>query len=108
MARGGVRPGAGRPRKGEASLNAQRAQIDASPEPVAEISVGKTPLEYMLGVMRDPNVDDQRRDRMAMAAAPYVHAKAGEQGKKETAEDRAKKVAKGRFAPPEAPAFQMN
>ena len=34
-----------------------------------------TPLEYMLTVMRDPAVDSARRDRMAVAAAPYCHGK---------------------------------
>jgi hypothetical protein len=29
----------------------------------------------MLGVMRDPNADNKRRDAMAMAAAPYLHPK---------------------------------
>jgi hypothetical protein len=36
---------------------------------------GETPLDYMLRVMRDPASDDQRRDQMARAAAPYVHRK---------------------------------
>ena len=34
---------------------------------------GETPLDYMLRVMRDPASDDERRDQMAKAAAPYVH-----------------------------------
>jgi len=34
---------------------------------------GLTPLDYMLGVMRDKTVDNDRRDEMAKAAAPYVH-----------------------------------
>ena len=34
---------------------------------------GKTPLEYMLEIMRDPKADDTRRDEMARAAAPYLH-----------------------------------
>ncbi len=38
-------------------------------------SSGITPLEYMLAVMRDPEADKERRDRMANAAAPYIHAK---------------------------------
>lgn len=38
---------------------------------------GETPLEHMLRVMRDPSNDDQRRDQMARAAAPYVHRKLG-------------------------------
>jgi hypothetical protein len=29
----------------------------------------------MLSVMRDPAADDKRRDSMAMAAAPYLHAR---------------------------------
>jgi hypothetical protein len=36
---------------------------------------GSTPLEYMLKVMRNPRADGERRDRMAVAAAPYVHPK---------------------------------
>ena len=29
----------------------------------------------MLRVMRDPNEDDERRDAMAKAALPYMHAR---------------------------------
>lgn len=36
---------------------------------------GTLPLVYMLGVMRDESADNQRRDEMAKAAAPYVHAR---------------------------------
>lgn len=36
---------------------------------------GLTPLEYMLAVMNDEKADLFRRDKMAVAAAPYVHAK---------------------------------
>lgn len=36
---------------------------------------GETPLQYMLRVMRDDTQDAARRDDMARAAAPYVHAK---------------------------------
>jgi len=38
-------------------------------------ATGILPLDYMLGVMRDPGADDKRRDAMAMAAAPYLHPK---------------------------------
>ena len=41
-----------------------RAQVEAS---------GLSPLEYMLKVMRDPEADEFRRDRMSAWAAPYVH-----------------------------------
>ena len=36
---------------------------------------GLTPLEYMLKVMRDPETPPQRRDDMAKACAPYMHAR---------------------------------
>lgn len=42
----------------------------------AEIAAsGQTPLDYMLGVMRDAEQSGERRDDMAKAAAPYVHPK---------------------------------
>lgn len=37
--------------------------------------MGQTPLEYMLRVMRDSRASGDRRDKMAVAAAPYVHPK---------------------------------
>jgi hypothetical protein len=36
---------------------------------------GETPLDYMVRVMNDKLEDNRRRDDMAKAAAPYVHAK---------------------------------
>jgi hypothetical protein len=36
-------------------------------------SEGITPLEYMLAVMHDPNATPERRDHMAIAAAPFMH-----------------------------------
>jgi hypothetical protein len=39
----------------------------------AAVKEGLTPLEYMLAVLRDEKVDPERRDRMAAAAAPYIH-----------------------------------
>lgn len=100
MARGGVRPGAGRP-KGAVSM--KRAQAMKEAQEMADASGSKTPLEYMLAVMNDDRADEVRRDRMAMAAAPFVHARAGEQGKKDAAGEAAKKAASGKFgasAPP--------
>jgi hypothetical protein len=38
-------------------------------------ATGILPLDYMLSVMRDTNAEPKRRDTMAMAAAPYLHAK---------------------------------
>lgn len=36
---------------------------------------GETPLEYMIRVMRDEESEQSRRDDMAKAAAPYLHAR---------------------------------
>jgi hypothetical protein len=63
--RGGARPGAGRkagtPNK---ASDARQARIAAE---------GKTPLDFMLEVMRDETKEFSQRLDMAKAAAPYVH-----------------------------------
>lgn len=41
----------------------------------AIIASGKTPLEYMLEVMRSPDADRSVRLDAAKSAAPYVHPK---------------------------------
>jgi hypothetical protein len=56
-----------------------------------------SPLEYMLSVMNDPDADPAQRDRMAVAAAPYVHVRVADAklGKKEEAEQAALTAARG-------------
>ena len=85
---GGARPGAGRPRK--------QAGPPAAAAPAVK-SGQMTPLEYMLGVINDPSADESRRDRMAQAAAPYVHpkAEAAEGGKKAQREAAARVAERG-------------
>jgi hypothetical protein len=83
--RGGYRPGAGRPkRKGLAGKDTQC---------IAEITAkGESPLEYMLRVMRDVTADVTRRDRMAIAAASFIHVRRVErqEGKREETNKLAK------------------
>lgn len=101
MARGGYRPGAGRPRK-----KARVPAADAAPAAPVAVPEGATPLDYMLAVMRDPGADSARRDRMAIAAAPFVHAKAeaAPEGKKAQRQAVAEQtVAEGKFAVPDGP-----
>ncbi|OWJ71386.1 hypothetical protein CDV50_10290 [Haematobacter massiliensis] len=72
---------------------------------------GMTPLEYMLGVMNDGDADDARRDRMAMAAAPFVHARASDvaPGKKEQRKETAQQASSaGKFCVPSAPKLIVN
>jgi len=57
------------------------------------------PLDYMLKVMNDPRESKDRRDRLAIAAAPFCHTRKGEgSGKKEEKIDKAKSAGAGRFA----------
>ena len=65
MSWGGKRPGAGRP-KGAISKSTL-AMLEAAAEG------GEMPIEYMLRVMRDPGTWSLRRDKMALAAATYLH-----------------------------------
>jgi hypothetical protein len=67
VARGGKREGAGR----------KLGSLTKRTREIAEgaLASGLTPLEYMLATMRDVTVDDARRDDMAKAAAPYIHAR---------------------------------
>ncbi len=67
MPKGGKRPGAGR--KPGAASRKTREIADRAAEN------GQTPLEYMLSVMRDNAADPELRARMAVAAAPFVHAR---------------------------------
>lgn len=110
MARGGYRDGAGRPKgtsKKEvvAKIVKERKQQIASGDETKKQSITKirTPLEHMLEVMNDDNADEMRRDRMAIAAAPFVHAKAGEKGIKETRLEEAKKTSGKYTSPPPPP-----
>lgn len=67
MARGGKRDGAGRkpgtPNKASAAKAAEVA------------SAGVTPLDYMLGVLRDEAAEPHLRFDAAKSAAPYIHPK---------------------------------
>lgn len=125
MPRGGARVGAGRPRKPDSvrSLAAAKRAAKASAKPnesapkrgatKSKLSVSgpvgsvvsphTEPLAYMLQVMNDPEADPGRRDRMAVAAAPYMHPKVGEGGKKEQRSAAAKTAGAGRFAPAAPP-----
>lgn len=67
------------------------------------------PLDYMLRVLNDPETDQDRRDKMAQLAAPYLHAKAEAKGtKKEGQLKRAGEVAEGRFGARPAPGKVVN
>ncbi len=93
MARGGARPGAGRPRKLKLPKGIQAVAIEA----------GQSPLGLMLAIMRDPEIPLDTRVRVAVAAAPFVHPRAEAPSKKEDAREAAGRVGKGRLATPATP-----
>lgn len=67
MARGGKRPGSGRP-KGAINKRTEEAIVKAA-------ETGITPLDYLLAVMRNENEEKPVRLDAAKAAAPYIHAR---------------------------------
>ncbi|PKN20901.1 MAG: hypothetical protein CVU71_03730 [Deltaproteobacteria bacterium HGW-Deltaproteobacteria-6] len=110
--RGGARPGSG-PKKGtkykpRASKGKGKPAVEPKtkkPEVPQDIQdeaalQNMTPLDYMLKVMRDTNADTTRRDRMAQAAAPFVHPRIAEgKGKKGEKENKARQAGAGKFSP---------
>ena len=87
MASGGYRPGAGRPK---GSKGAAKAQAAVPVEKIVRARHVVAPLDYMLAVMNDADADPVRRDRMAIAAAPFCHARPSESGKRAEAEAQSK------------------
>lgn len=112
MSRGGYRPGAGRPK---GSKNRSKGPVktprmrQVTPGMPGHGNGNLSPLDYMLAVMRNSEVDDARRDRMAVAAAPFVHArKDAGTGKKEEQERQAGVAAQGKFAAAPAPILKFS
>jgi hypothetical protein len=67
MAHGGARLGAGRKPGQTTKLNEEARQ--------QALSSGISPLDYMLGQLRDETNSKEERMDAAKAAAPYVHAR---------------------------------
>lgn len=104
MASGGYRPGAGRPKSAKAPKS-KPIKVPSDVKTAARKS-GMKPLDYMLTVMNDDAADAERRDRMAIAAAPYVHSKAADKatGKLEQRQESANEASSsGKYATPAPP-----
>jgi phage terminase small subunit len=88
---GGARPGAGRkpqPKEEKLTIASNGTQ---------------TPLEFLLSVMNDNEVEDKLRLDAAKTAAQYCHPKKGEGGIKEEKQELAKRAGSGRFGASTAP-----
>ena len=86
-----------KPTKRELMIERSRAQARLIVE--ADIQPGTMkPLDYLLMVINDPNADPDRKDRLAIAAAPYCHPRLTEPvkiGKKDRQEEAAGKAGAG-------------
>lgn len=98
MARGGARPGAGRP-KGDKGTPATLPPFAADVEPLA----------FLLAIMRDPVQSQAKRMRAAALLLPYMHPKPGDTGKKETRQNAAgeRATTSNRYATPKPPMFAI-
>ncbi|WP_374435313.1 terminase small subunit [Inhella sp.] len=85
---GGARPGAGRKPKPPAFLGLSATYDD--------------PEQFLRAVMNDATAEAKLRIDAAKALMPYVHPRKGEGGKKDAAQQAAKK-ANNRFAPATPP-----
>lgn len=93
---GGARAGAGRPPKSQ-------------DEKLTIATSGKqTPLEFLLSVMNDNELDDKLRLDAAKTAAQYVHPKKGDGGIKDAKLDAAKVVSSGKFGAAQPPRLVAN
>lgn len=63
----------------------------------------ETPLEYWQHVLKDPKASKSDKHSAAFAMAPYVHPKLAPVGKKDGAQDAAKKAGQGKFRAAPAP-----
>ena len=98
---GGARPGAGRPKKAKPDQSAQMAAAFVESMKVAAADVQAehgTPLAFLLAVMRGDVIPAPEQLKAAIAAAPFVHLKQGEGGKKDQRADKAKQASQGKFA----------
>jgi hypothetical protein len=87
--RGGVRPGAGRPK--------------SVPLLLPDLPATNNPLAFLLALVNEPAADIRLRLTAAVAAMPYVHAKMGDAGKKDEKRAAAKKASVGKFGSSRGP-----
>lgn len=79
------------------------ASSDHATQPEHPTGDKKTPLQIMESIANDEAVPLELRLRAAQAAAPYIHPKVGEAGKKDGRKKAAGDVAGGKFAPSAPP-----
>jgi len=91
-----------RPKQGVTTVSSLIAEVRRKGPPpppegpaIQPVSFELTPLAYLLELINDEAADPRRRDKAAVAAAPYVHAKPGPDGKKRRQAAEARKAGQG-------------
>ena len=101
---GGARQGAGRK---PAKVKLLPEIVEALEQKVSDLSQ-QTPLDFLLSVMRNPNVEEKLRIDAAKTAAQYCHLKKGDGGIKEEKAEKAKKAGAGKFGAAAPPKLIVN
>jgi phage terminase small subunit len=123
---GGKRPGAGRKPKTKAAAQPKPAGVEVTLEsqphggalkrehapkvdPAEPLMDGtkREPLEFLELVLNTPGAPLKDRIRAAIAAAQYRHTKRHDGGKKDEADEKAKKAAGGRFGVRKPPSLKV-
>lgn len=89
----------------------RKSAAEADRRAAAQFSVPQdaaTPLDFLIGVMKDVDQDPRLRVRAAIAAAQYKHVKLADGGKKNERQNAAGRVAAGKFAPAAPPRLVVN
>lgn len=111
MARGGFRPGAGRPRGASTAGKKERA-VERTLETASPGSKRfKTALDFAMDVINDGDAPLDAKIRLAIAAMPFQHPKleAAAPGKKEQRQANAEAAAgAGKFAAPSGPKLAID
>lgn len=102
-----------RTEKINSDVNRQGAGATGHDQAEATLGLGalgltSDPKRVLVALMNDTGEDPKLRLEAAKALMPFVHARVGDQGKKEAKGEAAKKAATGRFATKAPPKLVVN
>lgn len=88
------------PKDAEVQVGNEKVKQVVIPEVITKVDIlnaekTQDPLDFLVAVFSNPDVDNKLRVEAAKAALPYKHGKVAEKGKKEFKADEAKKAATG-------------
>lgn len=120
MARGGFRPGAGRPKSAAKRTPADKAKrsivsaaqvVAATDEPTkGAVKKFDTALDFAMAIINDADALMSDKIKLAVAVLPFQHPRLEGMapGKKDIQASAAREAAKGKFAPPAGPRLAVN